>query len=47
MRGVPASELGPILQAKRPLMIEWDVEGEYFLHNQVANCMVRDLEGAV
>ena len=40
MRGVPAPELGPILQQKRPLLVEWDVEGEYFLHNQVANCMV-------
>ncbi|MGN6370954.1 MAG: hypothetical protein ACTHN5_22085 [Phycisphaerae bacterium] len=40
MRGVAAPEIGPILQAKRPLQIEWDVEGEYFLHNQVANCMV-------
>ncbi|HUO06854.1 MAG TPA: hypothetical protein VM008_00850 [Phycisphaerae bacterium] len=44
MRGVAAPEIGPILAQKRPLLIEWDVEGEYFLHNQVANCMVGMLQ---
>ena len=47
MRGVPAPELGPILQAKRPRVVEGDGEGEYFLHNQVAQLHGGDVEGAV
>lgn len=42
MRGGHAAEIGAV--GDRPQIIEWDVEGEYFLHNAVANCMVDRLK---
>ncbi len=37
MRGAHPMEIGAV--GGRPQIIEFDVEGEYFLHNAVANCM--------
>ncbi len=37
MRGADAAEVGAV--GGRPQIIEFDIEGEYFLRNAVANCM--------
>jgi hypothetical protein len=42
MRGGNAAEIGAF--GKRPQIVEYDVAGEYFLTNNVANCMVDRLK---